>query len=101
MLLSAYFARWPMLLPYVCSRWKTTEYLYMMLIDVIAMVIDGMTTQVGLYLADVIAMVADGITAGQLYFNFSSEMFNRTSSHVCGGWNLPTFLFRDGLLALM
>ena len=35
------------------------------------------------------------------YFNFSYEMFNRTSSHMCGRWNLPTFLFRDGLLALM
>ena len=51
-------------------------------------------------MADVIAMVADGITTGQLYFNFSSEMFNRTSSHMCGRWNLPTFLFRDGLLTL-
>ena len=51
------------------------------------------------YLADVIAMVADGITTGQLHFNVSSEMFNRT--YMCGRWNLPTFLFRDGLLALM
>ena len=41
----------------------------MMLADVTAMVVDGMTTQGGLYLADVIAMVADGITTGQLYFN--------------------------------
>ena len=50
----------------------------MMLADVIAMVVDGITTQGGFYLAGVIAMVADGITTGQLYFNFSSEMFNRT-----------------------
>ena len=50
----------------------------MMLADVIAMVVDGMTTQGGLYLADVKAMVADGITTGQHYFKFSSEMFNRT-----------------------
>ena len=71
------------------------------LADVIAMVADGITTQGGYYLADVIAMVADGIATGQLYFNFSSEMFNRTSSHMCGRWNLPTFLLRDGLLALM
>ena len=48
-------------------------------------------------LADVKAIVADGITTGQLYFNFSSEMFNRTSSQMYGRWNLPTFLFRDGL----
>ena len=52
----------------------------MILADVIAMGVDGITTQGGLYLADVIAMVADGITTGQLYFNFSSEVFNRTSS---------------------
>ena len=35
------------------------------------------------------------------YFSFSSEMLSRTSSHMCGRWNLPTFLLRDGLLALM
>ena len=85
----------------VCGRWKTTNCLYAMLADAIAMVVDGITTYGGFYLADVIAMVADGITTGQLYFNSSSEMFNRTSSHICGRWNLPTFLFRDGLLALM
>ena len=67
----------------------------MMLADGIAMVVDGMTTQGGLYLTDVKAMVADGVTTGQHYFKFSSEMFNRTSSQMCGRWNLPTF--RDGL----
>ena len=85
----------------ICGRWKTTNCLYAMLADVLAMVVDGITTQVDICLADVIAMVADGITTGQLYFNFSSEMFNRTSFHMCGRRNLPTFLFRDGLLALM
>ena len=35
------------------------------------------------------------------YFSLSSEMFSRTSSHMCGRWYLPTFLFRDGLLTLM
>ena len=75
----------------VCGRWKTTKCSYMMLADVIAMVVDGITTQGGFYLADIIAMVADGITTDQLYFNFSSAMFNRTSSHMCGRWNLPTF----------
>ena len=73
----------------------------MILADVIAMVADGMATQGRLCLADVNAMVADGIATGQLYFRFSSEMFNRTSSQMCSRWNLPTFLFRDGLLALM
>ena len=72
----------------------------MILADVIAMVVDGMTTQGGLYLADVKANVVDGITTGQHYFNLSSEMFNRTSSQMCGRWNLATFLFREGLLAV-
>ena len=35
------------------------------------------------------------------YFNLSSEMLSRTSSHICGRWYLPTFLFKDGLLTLM
>ena len=73
----------------------------MLLADSIAMVADGITTKGGYCLADVIAMVADGIATGQLYFSFSSEMLSRTSSHMCGIWNLPTFLLRDGLLALM
>ena len=72
-----------------------------MLADVIAMVADGIATQGRYYLADVKAIVADGIATGQHYFNFSSEMFNKTSSQMCGRWNLPTFLFRDGLLALI
>ena len=40
----------------MCGRWKTTECLYMMLADVIAMVVNGITTQGGFYLADVIAI---------------------------------------------
>ena len=35
------------------------------------------------------------------YFIFSSEMLNRTSSHMCGRWYLPMFLFRDGFLTPM
>ena len=35
------------------------------------------------------------------YFNFSSEVLNRTSSQTCGKWYLPTFLLRDGSLTLM
>ena len=27
-------------------------------------------------------------------------MLYRTSSHICGRWYLPTFLFRDGLLTI-
>ena len=36
-----------------------------------------------------------------IYFKFSSEMLSRTSSHICGRWYLPIFLFRDGLFTLM
>ena len=36
-----------------------------------------------------------------IYFKFSSEMFSRTSSQICGRWYLPMFLFRDGLLTLI
>ena len=74
----------------ICGRWKNHNCLIMILADVIAMVADGMATQGGLCLADVNAMVADGIATGQLYFRFSSEMFSRTSSQMCGRWNLIT-----------
>ena len=37
----------------------------------------------------------------QGYFNLSSEVISRTSSHMCGRWYLPMFLLRDGLLTLM
>ena len=50
--------------------------------------------------ADVIAFVVDGITTGS-YLSLSSMLFIRTSSHTCGRWYLPMFLFRDGLLTLM
>ena len=46
--------------------------------------------------------VADGIaTLGWIYFSISSEMLNRTSSHMWGRWYLPMFLLRDGLLTLI
>ena len=35
------------------------------------------------------------------YFNLSSGLLHRTSSHIWGRWYLPMFLFRDGLLTLM
>ena len=38
---------------------------------------------------------------GGYYFSFSSELFNRTSSRICGRWYLPIFLFRDGLFTLI
>ena len=72
------------------------------LADVIAMVADGMAT-VGMsqcIKADVITLLADVIAIG-LYFNLSSVLLTRTSSHIWGRWHLPMFLFRDGLLTLM
>ena len=45
--------------------------------------------------------VADGIATRSIYFNLSSEVFIRTSSHLSGRWYLPIFLFRDGLLTLI
>ena len=38
---------------------------------------------------------------GSIQFNLSSEVLHRTSSHMCARWNLPMFLFRDGLLTLI
>ena len=35
------------------------------------------------------------------YVILSSEVFNRTSSQMCGRWYFPMFLFRDGLLTLI
>ena len=51
--------------------------------------------------ADLITLVADGKATGSIYFNLSSVLFIRTSSHIWGRWYLPIFLFRDGLLTLM
>ena len=45
--------------------------------------------------------VADGIATGSSYFNLSSEVLYRTSSHMWGRLYLPIFLFRDGLLTLI
>ena len=35
------------------------------------------------------------------YLIFSSGVLMSTSSHICGNWYLPMFLFRDGLLTLI
>ena len=45
--------------------------------------------------------MADGIATGFINFILSSEVFNRTSSQMCGRWYLPMFLFRDGLLTFI
>ena len=49
---------------------------------------------------DVKTLLADVIAMG-LYFIVSSVVLTRTSSHTCGRWYLPMFLFRDGLLTLI
>ena len=70
--------------------------------DVIVIVADGIATKDGMILimVDVIAFVAEPL--GQLfYIILSSEMLNRTSSHIWGRWYLHLFLFRDGLVTLM
>ena len=36
-----------------------------------------------------------------IYFNFNSGDLASTSSQMCGSWNLPMFLLRDGSLTLM
>ena len=36
-----------------------------------------------------------------IYFILSSEVFNRTSSQICGRRYMPKFLLRDGLLTLI
>ena len=63
--------------------------------DVIAIMADGIAMYRLEYKADVIAFVADGITTGS-YLSLSSMLFIRTSSHTCGRWYVPMFLFRDG-----
>ena len=68
--------------------------------DVIAIMADGIAIYRLEYKADVIAFVVDGITTGS-YLSLSSMLLIRTSSHTCGRWYLPMFLFRDGLLTLM
>ena len=74
------------------------------LVDVIAMVADVITTQgvCRVVWQMLKPIVVDVITTGSaIYFRFSSEMLTRTSSQMCGRWYLPMFLFRDGLFALM
>ena len=35
------------------------------------------------------------------FLSLSSCALTNTSSHICGSWYLPTFLFRDGSLTLI
>ena len=103
---------WLMLLP---SGWWNCHYM-MVHGWCYCQVADGFATACR-YMADVIArwllqlpLQVGGWqmlwSAGRCYlpgqfFNFSSEMLNRTSSQMCGRWHLPIFLFRDGSLTLI
>ena len=85
--------------------------------DVVCLVEDGKSTFVRCIMyGRCYCQMADGIPPGWrlpdviakrqmewplYYVIFSSGMLNRTSSHICGRWYLPTFLLRDGSLALM
>ena len=70
------------------------------LADVIAKWQMEKSLQGGCVLADVIA--SDRWKNHKVnYFNFSSEVLNRTSSQTCGRWYLTTFLLEDGSLTLM
>ena len=87
---------WQMLLP--SGRWNShfsysAGWCY-------CQVADGMATT-GWSVGRCYCHVADGIAIGSYYLSLSSEVLNRTSSHIWGRWYLPMFLFRDGLLTLM
>ena len=88
---------WLMLLPSVADGMATCFDKA----DVISIVADGIATWLECVKADLIALVADGTSHWKVYFNFSSLLLIRTSSHIWGRWYLPMFLFRDGLLTLI
>ena len=115
---------------YTCLGWCYCLWLWHMLLPILPQILLWLmllprchiciiTTNVDICMADVIAKwqmewplqgwsvgrcychVADGIATGSYYLSLSSEVLNRTSSHMWGRWYLPMFLFRDGLLTFM
>ena len=93
---------WLVLLPYVLvvDVKPLTNATYSVA-DVIATVADGIATAGWACLWQMLMPVVDGKTTKVNYFNLSSGVLNRTSSHTCGRWYLPIFLLRDGSLTLM
>ena len=105
----------------ICGNVKTTivACCNSWLPGVICQVADGIAPCYNSFLAGDICQVADGIATvgwmcmldgisigrwnrhGSIQFSLSSEVVNRTSPHICGRWNLPMFLLRDGLLTLI
>ena len=121
------YVMWLMLLPlsvmadviamFIFILHKQNMHITVVKADVVCLVEDGNSTFVRcLMYGRCYCQVADGIPPGWrlagviakwqmewplYYVIFSSGMLNRTSSHICGRWYLPTFLLRDGSLALM
>ena len=83
-----------MLLPFWQMEWPHVRWLMLLLtmVDGIATLRDGWCychcgrwnshTGWNVDMADLIALVADGIATESLYFNFSSVLLIRTSSHM-------------------
>ena len=63
-----------------CGRWNC--HIFFDMADVIVIVTDEIDTQLECVQADLIALVADGKTTESTYFNFSSLLLKRTSSHI-------------------
>ena len=84
-----WYLYWQMLLP--SGRWNS--HLVIVLADVIAKWQMEWPLQGGV-LADVIAMWQMEQPLGLIILSLSSEVLNRTSSHIWGRWYLPMFLFR-------
>ena len=78
---------------YVTTNWCIFGWCY-------CQVADGMAT-VGLEWWQMLLPCGRWNSHWVNYFNLSSEVLNRTSSHMWGRLYLPIFLFRDGLLTLM
>ena len=93
---------WQMLLPILRGRCQTTSLFFNFLQQVwMAEVIAQWQMQWPL-LHDFIQFCGRCYSHGSWsYFNFSSEVLNRTSFQMWGRWYLPMFLLRDGLLTLM
>ena len=63
-----------------CGRWN--GHIFFDMADVIVILVDGIVTWLEYVQEDLIALVADGKATGSIYFNFSSLLLIRTSSHI-------------------
>ena len=81
------------------GRWNSHMLQYL-LAGVICQVADGIATVGWMCMLDGIS-IGRWNCQGSVQFSLRFEVLNRTSSHICGRWNLPTFLLMDGLLTLI